>query len=54
MSNYKLIISKQDTSFFAVFVRIEKDGEEVVVQGKFYASEKRAEKAFSKFLISMS
>lgn len=54
MSNYKLKITKQDNSFFALFIRVEKDGEEVVVEGKFYSTESRAEKAFSKFLVKFS
>lgn len=53
MSTYKAKISQQENSFFALIVRIDRDGEENVIHGynaRHFASRKAAEKSTAAYI----
>lgn len=53
MSNYQARITKTDGSFYALIVRIDRDGEENVIhgyKGRHFATVKAAEKSTATYL----
>ena len=56
MSNYQPRISKQDDSFYAIIVRIDRDGQENVIhgyKGRFFKTRKAAEKSTNNYITKM-
>lgn len=55
MSKYEPRITKQDDSFYALVVRIDRDGEENVLHGfsGFYKTEKSALRYANKFIAKL-
>ena len=56
MSNYKAAISENDGSFYALIVRIDRDGEQSVIhgyKGRHFASRKGAERSTAKYIASI-
>ena len=56
MSNYKSVISKQNDSFYAIIVRIDRDGQENVIhgyKGRFFKTRKAAEKSTNNYITKM-
>ena len=53
MSNYKAIIRENDGLFFALIVRIDRDGEENVIhgyKGRHFSAMKAAEKSTANYI----
>lgn len=53
MSKYEARITKQDDSFYALVVRIDRDGEESVIhgyEGRFFKTLKAAQKSTSNYI----
>lgn len=56
MTMYQARITQQENSFYALIVRIDRDGEENVIhgyKGRFFASHRAAEKSTSNYIAGM-
>lgn len=56
MSKYEARITKQEDSFYALIVRIDRDGEETVIHGyngRFFATLKAAQKLTSDYIAGL-
>lgn len=57
MSNYQARITESNGSFYALIVRIDRDGQESVIhgyKGRHFATAKAAEKSTSAYLTKMT